>query len=201
MDLNFSKDYVLENDFVKVSPLHIVHVKELIEISNEISVWKYLTENGRGNENLTLYIKSTINNRKSKQEYPFVVFDKIKKEFAGTTRFYDYSKELKTIKLGHTWYGEKFRGTGLNRHCKYLLLEFAFERLQVERVGFGVHAENEISIAAMKSIGCKSEGVLRNFIPSLDGKGRADIILLSILKNEWIEKGKTELKNKLTTNT
>jgi RimJ/RimL family protein N-acetyltransferase len=127
-----------------------------------------------------------------------VVFDKIKKQYTGTTRFYDYSSELKTIKLGHTWYGKDFCGTGLNKRCKHLLFQFAFEILELERVGFGAHSENKISIAAMKSVGCKEEGLLRNFIPSLNGKGRADIILLSILKDEWFEKVKTELKHKLT---
>ena len=70
--------------------------------------------------------------------------------------------------------------------------------MELERVGFGAHAENKVSIAAMKSVGCKEEGVLRNFMPSLNGKERADIILLSILKDEWFEKVKTELKAKLT---
>lgn len=195
--LNFSKDYILEDDVVRLRPLKKEDVGHLLEVSNESSVWKYLTENGHGIDNLTKYVLSTLNNRKFKKEYPFIVFDKIKNEYAGTTRFYDYSDALKTIKLGHTWYGEKFRGTGINKHCKYLLFEFAFEKLQVERVGFGVHIENKVSISAMESAGCKKEGVLRNFIPSIDGKGRADIVLLSILKNEWKDIVKSELKTKL----
>ena len=58
------------------------------------------------------------------------------------------------MQLGYTWYGKEFQGTGLNKHCKYLLLEFAFEKMQVERVEFRADANNEKSIAAMKSIGC-----------------------------------------------
>lgn len=118
--------------------------------------------------------------------------------YAGTTRLYAYSEDLKTIKIGHTWYGEKFRGTGLNKHCKYLLFEFVFEKLKLERIGFGAHTDNKISIAAMESVGCKKEGVLRHFIPSLDGKGRTDIILLSILKSEWMNTTKSKLQHKLT---
>jgi len=200
LNFDFTKDYILEDDFVKLSPLKIIHVESLLEVSNEASIWKYLTEKGNGLENLTEYILSTINKRESNKEYPFIVFDKIKNEYAGTTRFYDYSEKLKTLKLGHTWYGEKFRGTGLNKHCKYLLFEFAFEKLQLERVGFGAHIENKRSMSAMKAVGCKKEGVLRNFIPSLDGKGRADIILLSILKYEWSNSIKNELQQKLTNN-
>ena len=179
-------------------PLKIEHVEYLLDISEETNLWTYFLEKGNGLENLTHYIASTVHNRGCQKEYTFIVFDKIKNLYAGTTRFYDYSSELKTIKLGHTWYGQCFRGTRLNKRCKYLLLQFAFEALKLERVGFGAHTENRISIAAMKSVGCKEEGVLRNFIPSLNGRERADIILLSILKDEWFEKVKTELKHKLT---
>ncbi|GAA3592976.1 GNAT family protein [Flavivirga amylovorans] len=196
--LDFSQDYVLEDGYVKLMPLKIEHIEYLLGISNEQNLWTYFLDKGNGLENLTNYISSTVHKRKLQKEYPFVVFDKIKKQYAGTTRFYDYSSELKTIKLGHTWYGKDFRGTGLNKRCKYLLFDFAFEILELERVGFGAHVENKISIAAMKSVGCSEEGLLRNFIPSFDGKERADVILLSILKDEWFETVKTELKNKLT---
>ena len=196
--LDYSKDYVLEDDYVKLTPLKAGHIEYLLDISKEPNLWTYFLEKGDGVKNLTNYISSTIHEKKLLKEYPFVVFDKIKKQYAGTTRFYDYSSELKTIKLGHTWYGKDFRGMGLNKRCKYLLFQFAFEVLELERVGFGAHLENKTSIAAMKSVGCKEEGVLRNFIPSLDGKGRADAILFSILKKEWFETVKTELKHKLT---
>ncbi len=197
--LDFSNDYVLENDVVRLTPLHLEHVEELYKLSNDPNIWTYLIEKGKDKNELFTYISEAVSNRKNKKEYPFVIYDKIKNAYAGTTRFYDYSEVLKVIKLGHTWYGKDFRGTHVNKNCKYLLLVFAFEELQVERVGFGVHKENEISIAAMKSIGCKQEGILRNFIPSLDGKGRTDIMLLSIIKSEWKTIVKSELLQKLKT--
>lgn len=198
LNFDFSNDYVLENERVKLSPLKLEHIESLIEISNESSIWTYMLEKGNDWEHLTKYILSAVNKRKFKKEYPFIVYDKQKDAFAGTTRLYEYSSALKTIKLGHTWYGEAFRGSGLNKHCKYMLFQFLFETLQLERVGFGAHADNKISIAAMKSVGCKHEGVLRNFIPSLDGEGRADIVLMSILKEEWLLKEKAALQQKLT---
>ncbi|TYA70067.1 GNAT family N-acetyltransferase [Seonamhaeicola marinus] len=197
LNFDFNNDYTLENDKVKLSPLKLEHVEPLISISNEDELWTFMLEKGNGWENLTKYILSAVNKRKFKKEYPFIVFDKVKNEFAGTTRLYEYSSELKTIKLGHTWYGKAFRGTGLNKHCKYLLFEFVFDVLKLERIGFGAHADNKVSIAAMKSVGCKEEGVLRNFIPALIGKGRADIVLMSILKEEWQEEWKMKLEQKL----
>jgi RimJ/RimL family protein N-acetyltransferase len=42
------------------------------------------------------------------------------------------------------------------------LLEFAFEKIEIERVGFSADSDNSKSIAAMKSIGCTIEGTLRS---------------------------------------
>ena len=41
LNFDFKKDYILENDFVKLSPLKIEHVKDLIAIANEPYIWKY----------------------------------------------------------------------------------------------------------------------------------------------------------------
>ena len=92
-------------------------------------------------------------------------------------------------------YGKRFQGTGLNKHCKYLLLEFAFEQLNMERVEFRADNQNLRSIAAMKSIGCTQEGVLRSNTYKSDGT-RRDSIVLSILKEEWYQYIKSDLKAK-----
>jgi len=135
--------------------------------------------------------------RAEEKEYPFIVFDKTKKAYAGSTRFYDINLSFKTIQLGYTWYGRKFHGTGLNKHCKYLLLQFAFEKLGLERVEFRADARNERSIAAMKSIGCKVDGILRSNMPTAEGDVRRDSIVLSILKDEWFDEVKEKLFSKL----
>lgn len=197
MVFNFLEDYILENNRVKLSPLRSTHIDELVSISEESDLWTHFIEKGNGRKNLEAYINKTIKNRTLKKEYPFIVFDKKNGKYAGTTRFYEYSQELKNIKLGHTWYGKEFRGTGLNKHCKYLLFQFVFDTLELERIGFGASSDNKISIAAMQSAGCKKEGVLRSFLPSSINSKRADIVLLSILKEEWIKKEKDILKHKL----
>lgn len=194
---DFSKKYILENDFVQLEPLKMKHLEMLSVISNDDQIWKYLFEEGKQKKQLKVFIQKAIQNRKLGKEYPFVIFDKIKNQIAGTTRLYKVNSKWKTLKIGYTWYGEKFRGTGLNKQCKYLLFEFAFERIGMERIGFGVHGENIRSVLALKSVGCQQEGVLRSFLPKMDGQGRADLLLLSILKNEWLNQIKKELKEQI----
>ncbi len=100
------------------------------------------------------------------------------------------------MQLGYIWYGKKFHGTGLNKHCKYLLLSFAFENAGMERVEFRADNNNKRSIAATKIIGCKVDGVLRANMPKREG-GRRDSIVLSILKDEWFGGVKEQLALKL----
>ena len=90
----------------------------------------------------------------------------------------------KSLQLGFTWYGSDFQGTGLNKQCKLLLLEFAFEKMNMERVEFRADHANKRSISAMKRIGCQVEGILRSHVLKPDGT-RRDSLVLSILKQEW----------------
>ncbi len=184
LQMDTIKDYLLEDDTVKLRPIEIADIQHLQHIADtEPETWEYSLKTGAG-DHLTTYITEAIENRKAEKEYPFIVWDKINNEYAGSTRFYDIQPEHKTLQLGYTWYGKKFRGTGLNKHCKYLLLQFAFETLDYERVELRADARNERSIAAMKSIGCTVEGIMRSNLTLHNGK-RRDSIILSILKNEW----------------
>ncbi|BFM44313.1 GNAT family protein [Flavobacterium sp. CFS9] len=181
-NFNFSDTIILENDSVLLRPLQESDVDNLLEISvNEPETWKYSLVGADGKENLINYIQLAIKGRENQKEFPFIVFDKKTQKYAGSTRFYDMILEYKTLQLGYTWYGSAFRGTGLNKHCKFLLLQFAFETLGVERVEFRADNNNERSIAAMKSIGCKVEGVLRSHMPTANSDVRRDSIVLSIL--------------------
>lgn len=194
MNFNFCQNLILEDEHVLLRPLQETDVAHLLEISiNEPETWEYSLVQADGKENLINYIQLAIKARESKTEFPFIVFDKKTRKYAGSTRFYGINHDFKTLQLGFTWYGKQFRGTGLNKHCKFLLLQFAFEELGIERIEFRADNKNLRSIAAMKSIGCKEEGVLRNHMPTCNSAIRRDTIILSILNSEWFDNVKTNL--------
>ena len=196
--LEFPQNTILENEAVLLRPLEESDIENLLEFSiNEPETWEYSLVRANGKENLENYIQIALKAKENKTEFPFIVFDKKSGKYAGSTRFYDISLPFKTLQLGYTWYGKNFRGTGLNKNCKFLLLQFAFETLQMERVEFRADNKNQRSIAAMKSIGCKVEGVLRNHMPTLGSDIRRDSIILSILKDEWFESVRENLQAQL----
>lgn len=197
MNFDFSRDYILENECVLLRPLCEDDIENLKVFSiNEPKLWEYSLIPANGIENLKKYISIALEGRQSKHSYPFIVWDKKKEAYAGSTRFYDIQPQHDSLQLGFTWYGKNFQGTAVNKNCKYLLLSFAFETMMAERVEFRADNNNLRSIAAMKSIGCTEEGVLRNNCASLTG--RRDSIILSILKEEWNSGVKEKLQEKIT---
>jgi len=190
-------EYILEDERVLLSPLQKTDLRYLLPYAlNEQDTWKYSGISAHGEERMSTYINTALTNREAGKEYPFIVFDKTTGQYAGSTRFYDIQPDNAMLQLGYTWYGEKYRGTGLNKHCKFLLLQFAFEELDMYRVEFRADARNERSIAAMKSIGCTVEGILRSNM-WLEAGGRRSSIVLSILKEEWESGVKDNLLKRL----
>lgn len=178
-------EYILEDERVLLRPLCEEDLPLLLPFAlQEPELWTFSLQHAAGCENMKAYIASAVNARNKGTAYPFIVFDKQEQQYAGTTRFYDIQPDQKTLLLGYTWYGKAFQGTGLNSHCKFLLLQHAFEMLGMVRVEFRADATNARSIAAMKKIGCTVEGVLRSHSIKPDGT-RRDSIILSILSEEW----------------
>ena len=197
MNFPFNEDIILENKRALLRPVDSNDVDLLFSIATEDkNLLQYSPAPVYTRELLQEYIDKAIRLRQDHQRYTFTVFDKKENAYAGCTRFYDINLPYKTIQLGYTWYGKKFHGTGLNKHCKFLLLQFAFEVLALERFELRADARNEKSIAAMKSIGCKVDGILRKNMPTIEGE-RRDSIVLSILKDEWFNDVKEMLMKKL----
>jgi RimJ/RimL family protein N-acetyltransferase len=195
MVFDFNKEYILENNSVRLTPLKKEDFNHLVPFAiQEPELWTFSLLQAGSPEKMNKYIDQALEGRANKNSYPFIVFDKRSHQYAGSTRFYDIQIENASMQLGYTWYGKDIQGTGLNKNCKYLLLEFAFETLQMERVEFRADHENQRSINAMKSIGCTVEGVLRSNTYKQDG-GRRNSIVLSILKDEWNNTVKQKLKD------
>lgn len=198
MNFDLFSEALLETDRVLLRPLEVTDAEHLMDISlHEPETWEFSLVKADGQANLEKYIQLALKAKETEKEFPFVVYDKQSGKYAGSTRFYDINFEFKTLQLGYTWYGKDFRGTGLNKHCKYLLLRFAFETLGMERVEFRADANNQRSIAAMKSIGCTVEGILRSHMPTYGSEIRRESIILSILREEWFDKVKVNLEKQL----
>ena len=185
MNFPFDHDIILENSFALLTPINEIDIDKLLAVATkDKDLLKFSPMPIYTRELLKEYIDKAIDNRRNKNRYTFVVFDKTKNAFAGSTSFLNISNPDDRLEIGGTWYGKEFQRTGLNRNCKYLLLEFAFDILNAERVEFKTDERNLASRKAIEKIGGQFEGILRRHTLMYDGF-RRNTVYYSILKSEW----------------
>ena len=105
-------------------------------------------------------------------------------EVVGTSSYLDIVVSDERLEIGSTVYRPEAWGTWVNPAAKLLLLEYAFESLQVGRVQLKTDIRNLRSQAAISKLGARQEGVLRRYQRRADGSMR-DTVMFSILADEW----------------
>ena len=115
----------------------------------------------------------------------FAIVDKATGEAIGSTRFADIQPAHRKLEIGWTFIAQRYWRTHVNTECKYLLLEYAFERWNALRVQLKAEAINTRSRDAILRIGATYEGTLRSFrIKPQTGEVR-DTSFYSIIAPEW----------------
>ena len=183
---SFDANYTLENSKAVLEPMHWDHETGLGELAKDRAIWKYFLIEDQPISDFKDYLASALDQKKAQRQYPFTIIDKSTSAIAGSTRVYALDTVLGTMKIGHTWLGSSFWGSGLNRACKSLLFDFAFFEMGMHRVGFGVHGENLRSQKALERMGCVLEGKLRSFLPSLHCSQRVALLNYGMIKEDWI---------------
>ena len=188
---------ILENNRILLRPLTLDDYDILLPFSlNEPETWQF--SQSQQLEKRIFIVISKIRSHKKLLIPAFRLLFSIKSyNNIGSTRLHNINHHNRNADIGYTWYGKDFRGTGINKQCKFLLLQYAFETLNLLRVGFKADASNQICIAAMKSLIATEEGVLRQDTLMTNERFR-DTIILSILKCEWKSQIKTLLSKQLS---
>lgn len=184
MQQMLSTPIILQNKKARLIPLQKEHFNELRSIAFDESLWKYTITNIYNEDDLRNYIDMAIEEREKFQSYPFAIYDVASGKIAGSTRFGNISLINRRVEIGWTWYTPVFQRTGLNRACKFELLQFAFEQLDCIRVELKTGSLNQQSQTAIAKIGATKEGVLRKHMIQDDGSFR-DTVYFSILQGEW----------------
>lgn len=177
---------LLQNEYVRLEPLSSDHFDRLLHIAQAPEIWQFLSINGTDSELLLKELKSALLRRLTGEEYAFTIFDATTGDVIGSTRFYNMYPEHRKLEIGWTWYTPAVWGKGHNIACKLLLLTYCFETLKTVRVQFQAHDQNMRSRAAIRKIGAKYEGTLRNERIRYNGEVRSTAIF-SIIDEEWPE--------------
>lgn len=185
MRFPFEEDIILEDGRVRIEPLTSGHIDALIPIViKNPGLLKYSPSVMENEKDLRDYVKIHQVLRERSLKYTFAIFDKQQNAYAGSSSYLHISDRDSHLEIGSTWLGRKFQRTGLNRHMKFLMLDYAFEGLGAIRVAFRTDDRNEQSKTAIQAIGGTYEGTLRKHMAMPDGHIR-DTVCYSILAEEW----------------
>jgi RimJ/RimL family protein N-acetyltransferase len=177
-------DIILENEKVLLLPFENERNSELKEIIFDDEIWKYMGMYVRNDSDFENYIQNTLKQKTDGICYPFLIIDKASNKVAGSTRYGYLNHDSQKCEIGWTWYGTAFQGTGLNKACKYELLNFGFENIQFRRIQFSADLENKKSQKAIEKLGALKEGIFRNNYIDAEGKSKDDVYY-SIILEEW----------------
>lgn len=175
---------VLQDDRAVLRPIAETDLPGLGQIAFEPKIWQFFTSNIATEENLRGFVQEAVSATTVGRALAFVVIDRTSGEIAGSTRFANYSAPDGRVEIGWTWLGKRFQGTGLNDHCKFLLMQYAFESRELARVEFKTDVLNQAARRALLKIGATEEGVLRSHT-LMPGGRRRDTIYYSVLAAEW----------------
>ena len=118
--------------------------------------------------------------------YAEPMLDKITNKIIGSTSIYEISTHHARCEIGSTWLTPTYWRTAINTNCKYLLLQYIFEQMKLERVQLKTDNLNIRSQNAIERIGAKFEGRLRSHMRRKDQSMR-DTMVYSIIREEWPE--------------
>ncbi len=174
-------EIVLEGYGFRLEPLSQAHVGALAEIVDP-ELWAGMsTPTPIGEVGMANYIEDALS---ASDVLPFVVIDTVNGEIVGSTAFCGVMPEQERLEIGRTFYARSMWGRVVNPACKYLLMEYAFDRWGMHRIALRVDSRNARSISAITRLGATYEGTLRGFRISPDGT-RCDSMSFSILDHEW----------------
>ena len=130
------------------------------------------------------HIAAALAARARGERFAYAQLDARTGEFAGTTSLYEVFPAARTLAIGHTWLGARWRRSGHNTESKLLLLTYAFDELGCVRVVWHTDIRNERSQAAIARLGATREGVLRRHRLRRDGSWR-DTVQYSMTDDDW----------------
>lgn len=192
----------LRGSRVRLEPLSLNHVQGLKAAAAESrESFRYTWVPEPTESEVARYIESALAAHAAGTALPFATIRIDTESVVGSTRFmsaeYWLSPDGKpsdsvrpnAIEIGSTWLSKSAQRTFVNTEAKLLMMSYAFEQLDVDRLFFKTDARNAASRANIERVGAKFEGILRHNMYSTDGAndGYRDSAYYSLLHDEWPE--------------
>jgi RimJ/RimL family protein N-acetyltransferase len=174
----------LEGSHVRLEPLSESHHEGLSAVGLDPELWKWIPIQVLDREQMMKYIRAALSDQEKGISIPFATVERDSDQVVGSTRFMNIDVPNKRVEIGATWIASPWQRTAINTEAKYLMMRYAFETLDCNRVELKTDALNTKSRNAILRIGAKEEGIFRHHVVTWSGRLR-DSVYFSVLAPEW----------------
>jgi RimJ/RimL family protein N-acetyltransferase len=138
---------ILENDLVKLIPLHENNFEDLYAVASDPLIWEQHPNKDRWKKEVfENFFKGALESGGA-----FKIIDKANGKVIGSTRFYKTGIENKELAIGYTFFARKYWGGKYNPAVKRLMMDYAFQF--VDHILLHVGAVNIRSQKAIERLG------------------------------------------------
>lgn len=169
---------------LRLEPMRAAHAPALLEAGRDPEIWAWMPARPTTRAAMDAWLEKAMKGEAQGREYPFVVVRLADDRIIGSTRYLAVEEEDRTVEIGWTWYSPDAWGGVVNPEAKYLLMRHAFEDWHAIRVALKTDVKNLHSQAAIRKLGARYEGTLRNQRIRPDGSYR-DTVIFSVIESEW----------------
>ena len=170
--------------YIILRPPSIEDIDGLTIAARDGEIWNNRFSQFPNLNKIEKYIQEMLDLSSKGSILPFITIHKSSNTIVGTTRYLNIDYENHRLEIGHTWIAKSWRKTYVNTEAKFLMLQYAFEKLACIAVEVRTDVLNTVSRQAIQRLGAKQDGILRHHKIMRDGRIR-DTVCYSIIKPEW----------------
>ena len=175
---------VLVNDIVTLRTMELTDIDAIFEAGNFSEIWTHLVVTIQSREDAARFVEQSLHNKNLGKEHPFVIIDNQTNRVIGGTKLMNPDLYHNTIEIGFSWLTPAYWRSPINSNCKYLLMQYCFEELHLNRIQIKADERNERSRNAIARLGATQEGILRDHMVRKDGTPR-NTVIFSVIRPEW----------------
>ena len=169
---------------VRLEPLSEEHREGLCEAIYDGELWKLFVTLVPHPADIESFVDQALSAHAAGDGLAFASIDQASGRVVGSTRFMKACLAHRRLEIGFTFLAQSHQRSGINTEAKLLMLNHAFEALDLNRVELITDFLNQRSRQAILRLGAKEEGVLRSHMLMPDGRVR-DSVIHSITGHEW----------------
>jgi RimJ/RimL family protein N-acetyltransferase len=177
-------DLILKTGKVTLRPIVESDYDAFLQLAQDQDIWTYFTLNLSDEKSLQQFMNTAFHDKEMNTRRPFTVIENATGKIAGSTSMGNISMHDLRLEIGWSWLGKDYRSTGINKHCKFAMMRYAFEEWNFERVEFKTDVLNERAKQGLRKVGGIEEGVLRSHMTMWNDRRRSSVYF-SVLRNEW----------------